>query len=191
MKNIGFFSCILAAFSFSYFVYAMNDKESNSYLIEMQDVVCMDYTDCAIDVHKMAEAIRKNKTIKRLKLVGNNIGDENIEVIGRAFQENKTIKNISLCRNKFTNNGSKKLVEYLMSNYSLVIITLCCHNVVSVSTQENIDRLTKLNETGRGEAYKLIFLSDFLPKELINFIRFLFMKVHQDQIAIEKEKLLN
>jgi hypothetical protein len=190
MKNIRFLSCILAAFSFSNFIYAMNDEESNRYLIQMQDEVYMDYTDCTIDINKLAEAIGKNRTVKRLKLVGNKIGDENVEVIGKALQTNKTIRNISLCKNNFTSDGSAKLVEYLTSNYSLIIITLCCKNIVSVSTQENIDRLTKLNATGRGEASKLIFLSDFLPKELINLIRFLFIKVYQDQIVIEKEKLL-
>ena len=75
---------------------------------------------------KLAEAIAKNTTIKRLYIYNNNISDEGIKHLAAALKENNndTLQTLDLDGNNIGDEGAKYIADMLAVNKTLQRITL-------------------------------------------------------------------
>ena len=68
--------------------------------------------------------LTKNKTLQRLYLANNSLGNFGVVSLVSGIRSNSTIKILELRNNKFDSAGVKELMEYLMENKYVFIIVI-------------------------------------------------------------------
>ena len=91
--------------------------------------LCLDGNKLTLADGKLANAIAKNTTIKKLRLSYNNINDEGIKHLANALKENNTLEVLDLGSNNIGDEGAKCLADMLVANKSLQSIGLGDNNI--------------------------------------------------------------
>ena len=97
--------------------------------------------DIGTGATKIAQALKKNKSLRHVRLAACNINDDTMEELALALEENKesALEEIGLSLNNITDAGAKRLVQALKesNNQTLQRINLSSNNV-SCSPDERI-----------------------------------------------------
>jgi Ran GTPase-activating protein (RanGAP) involved in mRNA processing and transport len=70
-------------------------------------------------IHCLANAIKMNKSLKRLCFILNNMSDENVKDLSEALKTNNSITELTLCGCKISKQGAHHLSDMLASNNTL------------------------------------------------------------------------
>lgn len=97
--------------------------------------------------------LEKNKSLKKLNLAYNHLGDKGIESIAKALEENKTLKSLNLTGNNISDEGLGYIIKTLEKNKSLIHLNLfanlitdkgakllreCINNLISFDISNNL-----------------------------------------------------
>jgi len=98
---------------------------------------------------KLADAIAKNTTLKKLSLQNNNIAPEGVKLLADVLKRNNTLQILYLTGNNIGAEGAKDLADMLAVNKSLQEIGLSNNNIRFEGTKLLVDAL-KENDTFRS-----------------------------------------
>jgi hypothetical protein len=87
----------------------------------------------------IARALEDNKTLERLDLSHNRIGDEGAIAFAEALKKNKSLKKLGLSHNKIGDPGVKALAKSLLENTTLETLFLGNNKIQQAGTKELID----------------------------------------------------
>lgn len=87
--------------------------------------------DGDIDARKVANALKRNTTLKYLDLSENRIGDEGAIAISEALKENISLTGLKLASNRISSDGAKAIADMLTVNKSLRRLWLNSNNIGS------------------------------------------------------------
>ncbi len=79
------------------------------------------------DISGIAEALATNRSVTRINLSGNYIGDTEAELLAVALKTNFSVTHINLSNNRITSKGIKSLADVLKLSHSITYIDLS-HN---------------------------------------------------------------
>jgi len=111
---------------------------------------------------KLANAIAKNKSIKRLDLFNNKISHQGIKHLADALKQNNTpLKELYLGCNNIGDEGSKYLADMLAINKTLQEIDLS-HN--SIGTRDSLDRIESILKNRKRKKKKKLNFEELLAR---------------------------
>jgi len=97
----------------------------------------------------LGEAMKENKSLINLNLVGNEIGDDGVKAIAAALAlESSTLQEINLCENLVCNLGAARLGDSIVNNSALLILDVSC-NLIGDTGAEIIAIALRRNKTLR------------------------------------------
>jgi len=97
-------------------------------------------------VHQLAEVLKTNESLRKLNLMGNEIGVQGALDLASALKVNETLLSLNLLYNQMGNEGAKALAESLKSNHTLKELLLGNNNIGSEGAVQLAEAL-RVNST--------------------------------------------
>jgi serine/threonine protein kinase/Ran GTPase-activating protein (RanGAP) involved in mRNA processing and transport len=117
------------------------------------------YNRIGQNISVMADALRKNTTLKTLKLSGNRLGDQGAERLVRALLQHGALTHLSLQNNEIRDQGARALAELLRKNNKITHLHVDANNIGSPGQQALENALSTntsvLEYTGPGHLLAL------------------------------------
>jgi Ran GTPase-activating protein (RanGAP) involved in mRNA processing and transport len=79
----------------------------------------------------LADALKSNKSLKVLKLLGNRIQTEGAIVLAEALLENSSLEELGLSENQISDDAAPAIINMLKSNTSLKKLSLAGGNDIT------------------------------------------------------------
>lgn len=117
--------------------YIMEVIENSCFLSEVEITNCDNFGDTGAG--QIAVALRGNKSLKQLKLAGNEISEKGAQQLAEALIYNEFLKKLSLQSNNLGDNGAKYILEALKINKTLKSLLLDTFRIDKKITKDIFD----------------------------------------------------